>query len=250
MASYFLGQGYPKRLVENQRLKARSLKRSDLLAPKTRQMDGPERVVIPIDYHERNLPVINVLQRNFPILENDDEVGDLFDSKPMVAYRRDRNLKDILVRSRLKRGEPQNAGTKNCNKRRCLTCNHITNDLLVVGPRGTYRVTHQFTCESKELIYCINCKKCGQLYVGETCRMLKERFREHRRNVLNGRRDNEVATHFNDNGHSVEDMGVMGIKYQAGNFRRKLEEQRIIGKLGCMLGGGMNTDFNFPQLAN
>ena len=41
---------------------------------------------------------------------------------------------------------------------------------------------------------------------------------------------------------------VLGLRYESATFTRKLEEQRIIGKLGCVLGGGMNTDFNFPQL--
>ena len=86
------------------------------------------------------------------------------------------------------------------------------------------------------------------LYVGETSRKLKERFREHRRNVVNKKQDNEVAQHFNEEGHKVEDMSILGLRYVDGIFTRKLEEQRLIGQLGCMLGGGMNTDFNFPEL--
>jgi hypothetical protein len=53
-----------------------------------------------------------------------------------------------------------------------------------------------------------------------------------------------------DNHDGVNDMRVMGLKFEAGLVTRKLQEQKLIAKLGCVLGGGMNTDFNFPQLLN
>ena len=70
--------------------------------------------------------------------------------------------------------------------------------------------------------------------------------------MIKNTRDNEVASHFNQVGHNgVDDMSVLGVKYEARLFTRRLEEQKIIAKLGCVLGqGGMNTDFNFPQLLN
>ena len=180
----------------------------------------------------------------------DDEVGDLFQSRPMVAYRKEKNLKDILVRSKMHNvhSQRQTGGTSPCNHTRCLTCKHINRDPSVAGPRGQFLVYEKFTCESQELIYAIECKKCGDVYVGETGRKLKDRFREHRLDVINKRENKEVGEHFNGPNHSVEDMTIMGLKHESGIISRKLEEQRIIGRLGCVLGGGMNTEFNFPQL--
>ena len=46
-------------------------------------------------------------------------------------------------------------------------------------------------------------------------------------------------------------MMVYGLKSVSGTFYRKLEEQVIIGKLGCMLGmGGMNVDFDYASMLN
>lgn len=246
MATYFHKQGYPKQMVERQRLKVKSIKREELLKKKDSK-EASDRLILPICYHPKNVEVVKILKRNFTILQNDDEVSDIFEQLPMVAYRRDRNLKDIMVRSNLGT-EGTVGGTTKCARNVCITCDHINEDHIVVGPRGSFTIRDKFNCESTSLIYCIECKRCGMLYVGETSRKLKDRFREHRRNVLNKVQDNEVAQHFNAQGHDVHDMSIMGLKYVDGTFTRKLEEQRIIGKLGCVLGGGLNTDFNFPEL--
>ena len=119
---------------------------------------------------------------------------------------------------------------------------------LVVGPKGSFEVREKFCCESKGVIYCIECKRCGQIYVGETCRKLKDRFKEHRLDVINRRTEKEVGSHFNSDGHSVQDMSVSGLKYEASLIMRKFWEQKIISMIGCILGaGGMNTDVIFPQ---
>ena len=108
-----------------------------------------------------------------------------------------------------------------------------------------------FSCTSTGLIYAIECQKCGELYVGETSRKLGDRFREHRRDVINKKEDKEVALHFNQTNHNgIEDMKFAGLTFSKDIFTRKLQEQRIIVKLGCVLGRGMNTDFNFPELLN
>ena len=55
----------------------------------------------------------------------------------------------------------------------------------------------------------VECKRCGDVYVGETGRKLKDRFREHRLDVINKRENKEVGDHFNGQNHSVEDMTIM-----------------------------------------
>ena len=53
---------------------------------------------------------------------------------------------------------------------------------------------------------------------------------------------------FSSNGHSVQDMMVCGLVFCNETLKRKLIEQKIIAKLGCVLGSGMNVDFDFQQL--
>ena len=244
----FLKQGYPRYLLEKQRRKALLLDRKELLKFVAKDTDEKERIIFPIRYHPTNVKVVNIIKRNFTLLKNDEEVGDLFKDPPMVAYRRDRNLKDLFVRSKLKDNNSKR-GTTKCKDSRCLTCNYVCDKSLVIGPRGSFEIRQEFDCNSKGLIYCIECNKCGELYVGETARKLKERFREHRRDVLNRKLEKEVGSHFNSEGHSEQDMRIFGLKFETNLIMRKLWEQKVIGMLGCVLGtGGMNTDFRFPQL--
>ena len=112
----------------------------------------------------------------------------------MFAFKRHRNLKDILVKAKLNTG--QVGGMSACRRGRCVTCPHINNTSKLVGPKGYVDIKENFTCTSEGAVYAIECKRCGSLYVGETGRKLSERFREHRRNVLNDKSDNEVAYHF------------------------------------------------------
>ena len=126
---------------------------------------------------------------------------------------------------------------------------YVVGDDPFIGPRGTYEPRERFNCKTKAVVYCIVCKKCGELYVGETGRALNVRFLEHRRDVLNKVANKEVASHFNQEDHNgIEDMLVGGLRKINNLMDRKREEQKIIARLGCVLGRGMNTDFNFPFL--
>ena len=61
-------------------------------------------------------------------------------------------------------------------------------DLLLTHsiPTGETRpITHHITCNSKNLIHMVHCKRCYQQYIGATKKRLKDRFNEHRRSVDN-----------------------------------------------------------------
>jgi hypothetical protein len=87
--------------------------------------------------------------------------------------------------------------------------NELSNSKLTIqGSKGTVTPVGNFSCISKNIVYCIVCQKCGDLYVGETERRLGDRFMEHLRDVKNNNNNKEVSIHFNQNGHSVNNMKV------------------------------------------
>ena len=49
----------------------------------------------------------------------------------------------------------------------------------------------------------------------------------------------EVAGHFSADDHSVDDMSISGVMYCRDIKTRKLKEQKLISKLGCVLGRGI-----------
>ena len=65
------------------------------------------------------------------------------------------------------------------------------------------------------------------VYIRENGRRLADRFREHRKDVINGRNDLPVPSHFNQANHTLENMtAVVYLKEQ---------EMRSIFKYGTMV---------------
>ena len=83
----------------------------------------------------------------------------------MVAYRRPKNLKDVLVGAKLK-GEDsdlKDKGMKKCGKSRCHICKYDHEGCNFAGAGNAYRyfINHSFHCDSVGVIYLITCKKCA-----------------------------------------------------------------------------------------
>ena len=50
-------------------------------------------------------------------------------------------------------------------------------------PDVTLSITSHIACNTKNVIYMVQCNRCNLQYIGETKRRLKDRFNEHRRAV-------------------------------------------------------------------
>ena len=188
--------------------------------------------------------IYNIIRNNWQILVNSPETSALFSEGTLLSQRRNKNLRDLLTRSTLE-VETELGGTFPCGRNRCKTCDHTCQSSSIEGPDGIWKINHSFTCTSKNLVYCITCSVCGMLYIGETKRMLAERFREHRNDVLKNNRKCPVAIHFNTPGHSVDDLQISGMVECYGDKERKTTEMRMIFKLGTLDPKGINFDFSF-----
>ena len=160
------------------------------------------------------------LQNFKKILQHEEsDTRHIFTSPPLLAYRRDTNLKQLLVRSSLNL-KPN--GMHPCGHSPCRTCEHTNPSDAISGPKKIFHILHHFTCSSVCVIYSITCTKCSTLYIGETCRQLNTRFGEHVRSVEEKKHlsreyqeddDIKVAIHFNLPNHSIDDMGISALLY-------------------------------------
>ena len=71
-----------------------------------------------------------------------------------------------------------------CNDRRCATCEYIIsgNEIILKDGKRIY-ANANMTCKSANLIYCIKCAKCEEIYIGQTGNALSERMRVHRQQI-------------------------------------------------------------------
>jgi len=51
---------------------------------------------------------------------------------------------------------------------------------ITLPPHQLFHLTDTFTCSTSNLIYCIICCKCSNMYVGQTSKTLRDRFHHHR----------------------------------------------------------------------
>ena len=103
------------------------------------------------------------------------------------------------------------------------------------------------TCETKNLIYMIQCNRCNLQYIGETKRRLKDRFNEHRRTIDNPNTKSKPTTaadHFltAPNRHTANDMQLIPIEKVFSNRDSvcKAREAFLISKGRTLLPHGLN----------
>lgn len=237
MSNFFEGRGYPKQVVNSAKLKVMQIPRTDAL--RSTSASGSAKLPLILTFHSVSLKIANIINRNVRILKSDESVGHLFDDNIITAFKNPPNISSKLVRSKLESDELP--GTFVCNRPRCKTCAHIVNTDVVNGPRNSIQISNSFSCTSKGLIYGIVCTKCGELYIGETDRMMSERFREHLFSIRHAV-DKPVAHHFNLPDHNIYDVGVFGVKYASDTYERRRKECKLINHLGTLSPFGMNLE--------
>ena len=167
----------------------------------------PSRVPLVLTYNPALRSISSITQTHFKILSSSPRCSNVFQTTPIVAFRRTDNLSDILVRSKLRTDKQTNVtkGSFRCGKN-CITCRYITEGRTNYTFSATWemRTIHDhIDCNSKNLIYMIHCLRCHKQYIGETKRRLKDRFNEHRRPVD---RPTPSSTHTADSDHFLSDI--------------------------------------------
>ena len=107
-------------------------------------------------------------------------------------------------------------------------------------PHTTYRIRHNFSCSSKNLIYLITCNKCKKQYVGYTTKELRTRINHHRSNI----RTNQqiyISKHFNLQNHTIADMIVQPIDQANNTTELHKLEQFWINTLHTLVPFGLNV---------
>ena len=104
------------------------------------------------------------------ILYNSEKMKRIFDEPPTVSYKRDKNIKDILVhRKHNLQFHGQKNGCRVCGKN-CALCSHFIESTSLKDNEGnTYTIQGSINCKAVGVLYCIMCTECeNNIYVGKT----------------------------------------------------------------------------------
>ena len=127
-----------------------------------------------------HLPISSVVNKYTTLLQSTANCKKAFPNLPVIAYRRNASLRDLLVHSTLPHensSRQQPAGIKKYNNPRCLTCSFLRGDqtnYTFFTTNEARKITDFISCHSKNLIYLIECKRCPLQYIGEIKRHLSE----------------------------------------------------------------------------
>ena len=128
LKQHLLTRGYNEELVDRQMERAIIIPRENTLQNHQRQTSMRiQRLPLVITYHPGLPKIANILKKHLPILHASGRLRDAVPNPPMVAFRRPKNLRDLLVRAELKNSGPPSTQTGNyqCQDKRCHTCKII-----------------------------------------------------------------------------------------------------------------------------
>ena len=139
-----------------------------------------------ITYHP-TLPSISKLARNHwnVMIENSPRLEKIFSLPPVWAYKRSKNLRDILVKAKLpsgKRSIREKEGFKKCG-RLCVVCSLTENASSHTDKRTgqSWKIYSELNCQSSDVIYKLGFRKCSDFtYIGQTGNKFVTRVIQHK----------------------------------------------------------------------
>ena len=217
-------------------------KREALLQP-THKSGKKDRVPLVLTFSKLLPDIKGILQKHSQTLYRSDRLKEVFQELPMLAYRRDKNLCDILVHSKTARLTNTAGGEDQCN---CRVCQAVEKgEVYDVAGNKTYSTIPNPKCTLRNVVYALLCDRCKMtVYVGETERSVKERVSEHMRGIKN-QAEMPIMRHYS--GHKVDDMHCVVLQSLGRKDRayRQLVEEKWIIRLGTKTQFGCNVQLNF-----
>ena len=154
-----------------------------------------------------------------------------------MVYRRSRNVKDIIVKSKTTVSE--STGSRPCGKARCGVCKHVTPRSTIESTNSgfTYKIYGNLNCDTNNMVYLLKCGTCGQQYVGQTETAFRLRFNNHRAHVKSIPQL-PLSKHMSIPGHTFDKLEVTFL--QSGfksNREREQKESFLIYKFNTIKEG-------------
>ena len=224
LKTHLTKRGYKNNELEKQLTKADALDRKELLKYNTKKSN--DRVPLVLTYSDALPNVHNIVRQRITTLHNSERMREVFPAPPLIAYRRDKNIKDILVHK--KHNTIFYGHSDKCDPcgKKCAMCQYVIPTDTFQGTDGqTYRVKGDNNCKTTSVIYCLVCKRCDKtIYVGQTGLSLYERMMVNLSNIRNRKQD-PISEHFTNNGHSINDYKVIIIEKNYGSETARLTKE-------------------------
>ena len=256
-------RGYDEETVSQEIERAKNLDRNQLLTYKEKTQSN--RIPLIVTYNKAMPNLNRLINSTWEHLLINPTTAAKFPEKPMVCYKRNRNLRDIIGQTKISKGkvvrkrELNRGRCRPCNGRSdCMCCRQIIDTSFFTSRTGKrFEIRHKTNCKTKYAIYLGLCIKCNkEQYVGKLeAQQTNRRVNKHRNDV---EKADSIAIdrHFNQPDHSfnrdfriivIEEVSDKNLtKEQMRNLLLRREDFWIL-KLGTLHPRGFNDKLNFPN---
>jgi hypothetical protein len=244
LCTLFTARGYPTVLLDDTVARIASLNRTELLKYKTKAdkkaafnvfLKGRDFIPCILPFHQAfDVNLKGIINKNWTSLMNKNEkIAETFKGQcPQIVFSRGNTIGGLLCSSKFvepldeldrdiiedlrflsyENESDSNFKVNRCNAINCKCCAQLRNTSTFSNSNKTaqFDITHQFTCNSSDVIYVIDCGKCSRLYVGQTGRKLKYRMNGHRSDIKL-KKNTAISIHFNSPNHGCSDVFVTPI---------------------------------------
>ena len=160
-------RGYSSKLVQKEILRARKIPRNELL-DKEKSWGNDSKLTFNVRYYPVFRHLKSQLKELHVILACDEDHKKLFPEVPITGLKNNNNLKSYLVRAVL----PDINEVGRCSGKRlpCQLCSNMKNTSTFKSKHSNevYQIKKKFNCNSKIVVYLIECRVCGKQYDGST----------------------------------------------------------------------------------
>lgn len=243
---HLYARGYGRQVVRRGRERASAIGRREALTYKAKPRT--KRVPFVVTHNPLNPPLGQWLhEMQETVIKDSEHMKKVLPEPPICGERNCKNIRNILMPTVLPPPPVENPGNFKCSRNKCIICKkHLVQSTSFTSCRTgeTFQVRGHFTCDSKNIIYLIVCKKCNEAqYVGETKNTLRDRFYPHR-STIGSNTGTPLTMHFNQADHSLDDMGCMVIEQVSSSTEigRMKRESFWITKLRTLIPDGLNAD--------
>ena len=101
MKKHYSNRGYPEKIIQDSYCKAKARDHHSLIHGEKRKKDGDKRIPLVLTYNPLNPNLMKIVKKHWQISHLSPDCKKLFPETPILAYRRNRNLRDTLVRTSL-----------------------------------------------------------------------------------------------------------------------------------------------------
>ena len=236
-----IDRDYRPGIIDAAITRAKAIPRSEALKRVDRSKTT-NRPVFVVRFDRRLPSVTQITKRHWRTMVQDPYLKSVFPEPPLIAYTRPQTIRDKLIRAKV---PPENSrpkriiqGMHKCGKN-CDICPYVKTGKIIKAKHSkeVVQISKSFDCQTTNLVYIIDCKKCGEQYIGQTKNTLEKRFKQHLGYVAN----NTQATgqHFNLPTHNSSHMTISVLEkvHQKTRHHREQRESHWIEKFNTKYKG-------------